>query len=267
MTLITGPSPRRASRLGWWAMGGFLALAAAFWLAERIVDLLWMGGLGYRAVFWYILDLRFGLFAVAFVPLVLAFWLNLRWALRVMGGWRQTTGAAIDPVLAELERSVLLRRALPILLALVVAIGFAGLWDDAVRFSLWRVVRRCRSATRPRSRLLPVSAAAARCDRAWDLLCRARAAARPSGARARARGLARLGAARRSHAELDGTGGGVQPRRAGARGLRWLCPRPLPPALRRGGHRPGARLRRRARGDADALADGRDRAWWSRRLR
>ena len=134
MTLITGPSPRRASRLGWWAMGGVLALAAAFWLAERLVDLLWMGGLGYRAVFWYILDLRFGLFAVAFVPLVLAFWLNLRWALRVMGGWRQTTGAAIDPVLADLERSVLLRRALPILLALVVAIGFAELWDDAVRF-------------------------------------------------------------------------------------------------------------------------------------
>ena len=37
-------------------------------------------------------------------------------------------------MLAELERSVLLRRALPILLALVVAIGFAGLWDDAIRF-------------------------------------------------------------------------------------------------------------------------------------
>ena len=132
--MITGPCARRARRLGWWAIGGGLALAAAFWLAERIVDLLWMDGLGYRAVFWYILDLRFGLFAAAFVPLVLAFWLNLRWALRVMEGWRQATGAAIDPVLAELERSVLLRRALPVLLALFVAIGFAGLWDDAIRF-------------------------------------------------------------------------------------------------------------------------------------
>ena len=80
MRMIPGPSRPSAGRLGWWVVGCFLALAAAFWLAERIVDLLWMGGLGYRAVFWQILDLRFGLFAVAFVPLVLAFWLNLRWA-------------------------------------------------------------------------------------------------------------------------------------------------------------------------------------------
>ena len=132
--MITGPSPRRARRLGWWAIGGGLALAAASWLAERVVDLLWMGGLGYRAVFWYILELRFGLFAAAFVPLVLAFRLNLHWALRVIEGWRQANGAAIDSVLAEFERSVLLRGALPVLLALLVAIGFAGLWDDAVRF-------------------------------------------------------------------------------------------------------------------------------------
>ena len=111
-----------------------MALAAASWLAERLVDLLWMGGLGYRAVFWYILELRFGLFAAAFMPLVLAFWLNLHWALRVIEGWRQANGAAIDPVLAEFERSVLLRWALPVLLALLAAIGFGGLWDDAVRF-------------------------------------------------------------------------------------------------------------------------------------
>ena len=111
-----------------------MALVAAFWLTERAVDWLWMGTLGYRPVFWRILDLRFALFAAAFVPLALYFWLNLRWALRVMAAWRRATGAPLDPALADLERSSLLRRALPCLLAFFLAIGFAGAWDDAVRF-------------------------------------------------------------------------------------------------------------------------------------
>ena len=134
MRMIPGPSRPRAGRLGWWVVGGLLALVAAFWLAERAVDWLWMGTLGYRPVFWRILDLRFALFAAAFVPLALYFWLNLRWALRVMAAWRRATGAPLDPALADLERSSLLRRALPCLLAFFLAIGFAGAWDDAVRF-------------------------------------------------------------------------------------------------------------------------------------
>ena len=40
-----------------------------FWLTERTVDWLWMGTLGYRPVFWRIIDLRFMLFAAAFIPL------------------------------------------------------------------------------------------------------------------------------------------------------------------------------------------------------
>ena len=126
MRMLPGPSRPSAGRLGWWIVGCFLALVAAFWLTERAVDWLWMGTLGYRPVFWQIIDLRFALFAAAFVPLALVFWLNLRWALRLMEGWRQATGAQIDPALVQLERSALLRRALPALLAFIVAIGSPG---------------------------------------------------------------------------------------------------------------------------------------------
>ena len=133
MRMIPGPSRPSAERLGWWVVGGFLALVAAFWLTERAVDWLWMGTLGYRPVFWQIIDLRFALFAAAFIPLVLYFSLNLRWTLQMMTAWRQSTSAPLDPTLAQLERSSL-RGAVPVLLALFLAIGFASAWDDAVRF-------------------------------------------------------------------------------------------------------------------------------------
>ena len=85
-------------------------------------------------MFWRIIDLRFVLFAAAFIPLSLCFSLNLRWTMQMMTAWRQSTSAPLDPVLAQLERSSLLRRAVPVLLALFLAIGFASAWDDAVRF-------------------------------------------------------------------------------------------------------------------------------------
>ena len=258
MTMIAGPSPRRTARLGW-ATRGVLVIAAAFWFAERIVDWLWMGGMGYRAVFWRILDLRFGLFAAALVPLALVFWINLRWALRMMEGWRRATGAPIDPALAGLERSGLLRRALPGLLAIIVAIAFAGILGRCRPLPLWRELWSRGSAARPRRRLLRVSAAAARGNRARSLLRCARAACCPSGVGGRARGVPRLGAAPPRGAGLDGDGARQQSRRSRARAIRELHPRPLPAALRRGRHCLGPRLRRRARGDADALADGRDR--------
>jgi uncharacterized membrane protein (UPF0182 family) len=132
--MIPGPTSPRAGRLGWWVVVGLVALITGFWLAERTVDWLWMGTLGYRPVFWGILDLRLALFAAAFVALALYFWLNLRWALQVMAAWRRATGAAPDPALAGLERSSLLRWALPCLFAFLLAIGFAGAWDDAIRF-------------------------------------------------------------------------------------------------------------------------------------
>ena len=146
--MIPGPPRPSAGRLGWWVVGCFLALVAAFWLTERAVDWLWMGTLGYRPVFWRIIDLRFALFAAAFIPLALYFSLNLRWTLQMMTAWRQATGAPLDPALAQLERSSLLRRAVPVLLALFLAIGFASVWDDAVRFLYGGRVRARGSAAR-----------------------------------------------------------------------------------------------------------------------
>ena len=214
MRMIPGPSRPSAGRLGWWIVGCLLALVAAFWLTERAVDWLWMGTLGYRSVFWQIIDLRFALFAAAFVPLALVFWLNLRWALRLMEGWRQATGAQIDPALVQLERSALLRRALPALLAFIVAIWFAGIWDDAVRFLYggrfgladpllgrdvgFYVFR------------LPLVEAVVRAVFVVALL----SAARPGRARGRARRVPRLGAARRRDARSDNVSARLEPRRA-----------------------------------------------------
>lgn len=96
---------------------GVIALIATFWLAERTVSWLWMGELGYRPAFWHILDVRFALFAVAFVTLGLYFWLNMRVALLLLARWRRSTGLPIGGRPGEIERSSLLRRALPALLA------------------------------------------------------------------------------------------------------------------------------------------------------
>ncbi len=232
MTLIPGPSPRRASRLGWWAVGGVLALAAAFWLAERIVDLLWMGGLGYRTVFWQILDLRFGLFAAAFVPLC---WLSGSTCVGPCGLWRagakRPAPRSIPCSPSSSDRSPSagrcpscwrssLRSASPGFGTTPFAFSMAG--RSALPIRYWAAISASTSS-------------GCRCSMrscVESSMSRSCCCSRKRGSRRRARRLARLGAARRSHAELDGTGGGMQPRRAGARRLRWLCPRPLPPALR-----------------------------------
>ena len=132
--MIAGPPRPSAGRVGWWIVGCFLTLIAAFWLTERTVDWLWMGALGYRPVFWRIIDLRFALFGAAFIPLALYFSLNLRWTMQMMTARRQAAGAPLDPALDQLERSSLLRRAVPVVLALFLAIGFSSVWDDVVRF-------------------------------------------------------------------------------------------------------------------------------------
>ena len=102
--MIAGPPRPSAGRVGWWIVGCFLTLIAAFWLTERTVDWLWMGALGYRPVFWRIIDLRFALFGAAFIPLALYFSLNLRWTMQMMTARRQAAGAPLDPALDQLER-------------------------------------------------------------------------------------------------------------------------------------------------------------------
>ena len=133
--LITGPTRRSGWRLGWWLGGGLLALAATSWATERLVDWLWMGELGYRPVFWLILDLRLALLAAAFVPLALYFWLNVRAAARLAQRVREMSGSPGDVMLDLLARSAPLRLALAAALAFLVALGFTALWDDLVRFA------------------------------------------------------------------------------------------------------------------------------------
>ena len=236
MRMIPGPSRPSAGRLVWWVVGCFLALVAAFWLTERTVDWLWMGTLGYRPVFWQIIDLRFALFAAAFIPLALYFSLNLRRTMQLMTAWRQATGAPLDPALAELERSSLLRRALAGLLALFLAIGFASVWDDAVRFLYggqfgfvdpllgrdvgFYVFR------------LPLIEAVRH-----GIFLVARPTARPGGARDRARRVPRLGAARRRSAHRDSICTRLELGRGRACFRRRLHTRSLQPALCRERHR------------------------------
>ena len=268
MTLITRPSPRRANRLGWWAGGGLLALVAAFWFAERLVDWLWMGELGYRAVFWRSSTCASGCSRRPSCRWRSYFWLNLRWALRMMEGWRRATGAPIDPALALLERSV------------AAAPGAAGAacvhCRDRLRRALGRrrplplrrAVRARGPAARPRRRLLRVSPAAARGDRARGLLRRARLLLAQAGL---AVGLGVF----RDWERLDDAARGLRRHR---RSAGTSPPSALAPSagyiLDRfqllyavGRHRLGPRLRRRARGDAGALADGGGRARGRRRWR
>jgi uncharacterized membrane protein (UPF0182 family) len=94
-----------------------------------------MGELGYRPVFWLILDLRLALLAAAFVPLVLYFWLNVRAASRLARRARESSGFAGDVTLDLLARSARRARGGAAALAVRVARGVAALWDDLVRFA------------------------------------------------------------------------------------------------------------------------------------
>ena len=134
IAMIAGPARHARRRLGWWAGGLLVGLVAASWAAERLVDWLWMGALGYRAVFWHILHLRpravRGGVASAYALLL------AQRARRVATGGAHADGdgKAGGPHARPPRRSPRLRLALPALVAFVFALGFTGLWDDLVRF-------------------------------------------------------------------------------------------------------------------------------------
>ena len=251
MRMLPGPSRPSAGRLGWWIVGCFLALVAAFWLTERTVDWLWMGTLGYRSVFWQIIDLRFALFAAAFVPLALVLLAQ------------PALGPAVDGGLAPGDRRARSTRHSSSsngrrccagrcrrCWRSFVAIGFAGIWDDAVRFLYggrfgladpllgrdvgFYVFR------------LPLLEAVVHAVFFVALAV----AARSGGARDRARRVPRLDAARRRDARSDSVCARLEPRRGRACFVRRLHPRSLQPALRLERHRLGPGLCGRARGDA-----------------
>jgi len=128
--LLTG----RQKRSGWLVFAVVLALLLIIWLINRTVDWLWLGELGYRQVFWRILGTQLALFTSAFALLALYFIANARAALRSAAERYAVTGFGFAEELSRIGRSALIRWQAPILLAIFVAILFAGHWDDTLRF-------------------------------------------------------------------------------------------------------------------------------------
>ncbi len=117
--------------------------------ADRIVEWLWMRQLGYTAVFWRILWIRIGLFAIPFAVVFLFLWLNLRLALsatplkgkRVVieyGGGGEQRGRIPLHIAEGAEVSLTAARigivALSLLTAYLFGSAYANEWDAAIRF-------------------------------------------------------------------------------------------------------------------------------------
>ena len=126
----------QATARGWRILFALLLIFLIIWLEGRLVDWLWMRELGYRQVFWRILTVQLVLFGGAFVLLAAYFALNMRAALGTVAEWRTAEeGEELEGVVAELEASSFVRRAVPVIAALAVALPFAGQWDAALRLA------------------------------------------------------------------------------------------------------------------------------------
>jgi uncharacterized membrane protein (UPF0182 family) len=116
------------------------AMAVLGWLA----DLFWFETLGYADLFWRMLLLRLGLFAMVTAIVFLYAWGNLRWLARHINLVAAVQAAGSDPLLRLQGPGPGFRpglvRALevlaPLLAAMIVALGFTAGWDEFVRF-LW----------------------------------------------------------------------------------------------------------------------------------
>ncbi|MEK0082167.1 UPF0182 family protein [Benzoatithermus flavus] len=137
----TVPRSLFSARLAWLALPLFVALAVAFhWLA----DLFWFESLGYAGLFWRLLLIRIGLFAVVTAIVFLYAWINLRLLaqhLDLVGSGRIAMSGLMlrlpAPGSAASSRLVrVLEVVAPLLAAMIVAAGFTAGWDELVRF-LW----------------------------------------------------------------------------------------------------------------------------------
>jgi uncharacterized membrane protein (UPF0182 family) len=125
---------QRADRYGWRILVSLAALLLAGFLVDRLVDWLWMGQLGYRQIFWRILAVELALFAAAFVPLGLYFWLSTRAMLRSAVDWQAAGGYGLAELLGDRAQSSLLRLGVPVVLAVVFALSVSAAWDETLRF-------------------------------------------------------------------------------------------------------------------------------------
>ena len=117
-----------------------VVLAAFHWLA----DLYWFQALGYAQVFWRLLLCQLGLFAATTCLVFVYAWGNLRVLAGHVDllGTRRIPRPSATPLLpapTAAVRARLLRTfevLAPLVAACIVGFGFAGGWDDLVRF-LW----------------------------------------------------------------------------------------------------------------------------------
>ncbi|MBT3360375.1 MAG: UPF0182 family protein [Rhodospirillales bacterium] len=113
-------------------------LAAVFALLGWTVEWLWMDELGFASVFWRIRLTQVGLFAALFVPVFAYFWANGVVLQRICAAAEDETGPWIVQSAGTPAPGWAVRAAgllLPVVVALVVAVSFAGLWDEYTRFA------------------------------------------------------------------------------------------------------------------------------------
>ena len=140
-TRVSVMSLFRSSRIAQAILGLIGLLLTAVLLAPGLfVEYLWLGELGFESVFWTILSLRALLFGSVFAIAALYFGANFRVLLQKIpplwaSQWAQE-GEAPDVGGKPLTRGRIRRLSYVIagILSLLFAAGFAGRWDDLLRF-------------------------------------------------------------------------------------------------------------------------------------
>ncbi len=124
-------------------MWAFVAVAVfafiiLFSLLGWTVEWLWMGELGYRGVFWRIRLTQAGLFVAAFVPALAYFGINGALIARIADN-AEAQGSGWMPRPTSHTKGSLGGRAalilIPAIIAFLVAVSFAGAWDELIRLT------------------------------------------------------------------------------------------------------------------------------------
>ena len=105
------------------------------------VEWLWMGELGFSQIFWRIRLTQAGLFAAMFVPALVYFWANGLALQRITSSAEAESGPWFVHAPGDPAPSWAIRAAtvlLPFIAALLLAISFAGAWDEYTRFAFAR---------------------------------------------------------------------------------------------------------------------------------
>ena len=121
-----------------WALiaAAVFAIILLFSLLGWTVEWLWMGELGYRDVFWRIKLTQAGLFIAALLPALAYFGINGALVARIVDNAEAQGGGWMPRPTPHTAGSVGGRAALvliPTIIAFLVAVSFAGAWDEFIR--------------------------------------------------------------------------------------------------------------------------------------